>query len=147
MSGVAEPFGVKLTSGATAEIKVDTSIFAKDAVLKAVHWATDVAYVQIRHSSDRVLVIELALKQPKPTLDNPQTTSIEALSGDVCNLILDYELRRQISSETSAVRQLILAKAFSEAGVLEDSAPGSCADPVELTRSSSLVQIGNRPKS
>jgi His-Xaa-Ser system protein HxsD len=147
VSGVAEPFGVKLTSDATAEIQVDISVYAKEAVLKAVHWATDIAYVQIRHSSDRVLVIELTLKQPKPTLDNPQTTSIEALSGDVCNLILDYELRRQISSETAAIRQLILAKAFSEAGVLEDSAPGSCADPVELTQSSPLVQIGSRQES
>jgi len=33
--------------------------------------------------------------------------------------VLDAELRLQIGRETAGVRELILAKAFSEAGVLE----------------------------
>jgi hypothetical protein len=40
---------------------------------------------------------------------------------------------------------LVLAKAFSEAGVLEDDPPGTVADPVETDNPKGLVQIISAP--
>ena len=74
-------------------------------------------------------------------LDNPKPISIDCVVGDFCNSLLDFELRRQIDTETAPIRELILAKAFSESGVLEDEPQGTIADPVEAKKPNRLVKI------
>jgi His-Xaa-Ser system protein HxsD len=116
-------------------------------VLKASYWYTDVAYICCLESSNHDLAIQFKLKHSLPTLENPRPISIAELIAEFCNSVLDFELRHQINNETASVRQLILAKAFSESGVLEDEPPGSVADPVEMRQPASLVQILNPPKT
>jgi hypothetical protein len=89
------------------------------------------------------LIVRLTLKHKIPTLDNPCPITIEELTGEFCNSLLDFELRRQIEAETAGIRQLIVAKAFSESGILEDDPSGTFADPVENEQPSSLVQLEN----
>lgn len=96
-------------------------------------------------SSDNSIVVRVELKQTMPTLDNPKPGKIDDFLGEFCNSLLDFELRRQVEIETSSIRQLVLAKAFSESGVLEDEPPGTVTDPVEADNQKGLVQIMNTP--
>jgi len=129
------------TSEFSATVYLDPRIFSREAVLKASYWASGAAYVRIPESHDGRFVVEVELKQKVPTLSDPKPISIQEFLKEFCNSLMDFELRRQIEAETSKVRELILAKAFSESGVLEDEPPGTFVDPVELQKPTSLVQI------
>ena len=146
MIGDGEGSEVQYDSECSAVIYLDPRIYSREAILKASYWCTETAYIQISPaSSDNKFVIRITLKQSAPTLSNPQPVKISELVGEYCNSILDFELRRQVSVETEAVRQLILAKAFSESGVLEDAPPGAISDPVEAQKPGHLTQIINHP--
>jgi His-Xaa-Ser system protein HxsD len=97
--------------------------------------------VFVPESSDNSIVVRIELKQTAPTLENPSPHKITDFLGEFCNSLLDFELRRQVEIETSSIRQLVLAKAFSESGVLEDDPPGTVADPVEIDNQKGLVRI------
>ena len=105
-------------SDSSATIYLDPRIYSKEAVLKACYWATGIAYIQIPESPDNRLVIRIELQQKVPTLANPKPTTIQQFVKEFCNSLLDFELRRQVEVETAQVRQLIVAKAFSESGSL-----------------------------
>jgi His-Xaa-Ser system protein HxsD len=136
-----EGFQSELDSESSATIYLDPRIYSKEAVLKASYWFTGIAYVRLPESPDNRLVIQLELKQRIPSLANPKPITIQEFVKEFCNSLLDFELRREVEIETGQVRQLIVAKAFSESGVLEDEPPGTIADPVELRKPTSLVQI------
>jgi His-Xaa-Ser system protein HxsD len=137
----SDGFGVEVDSETSATVHLNPRVYGKEAILRACYWFTDVAYIHIPESPEDRLVVRVEMKQTVPTLANPKPTSVREFIGEFCNSLLDFELRRQIESETAPVRQLILAKAFSESGVLESDPPGVVADPVESARPSSLVQI------
>jgi His-Xaa-Ser system protein HxsD len=139
----ADGFRSEMDSESSATIYLDPRIYTKEAILRACYWFTDIAYIRVPESADDRLAIRIDLKQTGPTLAHPKPTSISEFLGEFCNSLLDFELRRQVEAETAPIRQIILAKAFSEAGVLEDEPPGSIADPVESARPSSLVQLMN----
>jgi His-Xaa-Ser system protein HxsD len=146
--GDDDGFSIRYDSENSAVIYLDPRIYSREAILKASYWCTEMAFVQISPaSSDDKFVVHIALKQSAPTLSNPQPTKIAELIGEYCNSVLDFELRRQVSVETEAVRQLILAKAFSESGVLEDVPPGTISDPVETQKPGRLSQIINHPEN
>jgi hypothetical protein len=54
-------------------------------------------------------------------------------------------LRERITAKTAGIRDLLLAKAFSEAGVLEDEPSGVFGDAIEEEKTDGLFKIlGNR---
>jgi His-Xaa-Ser system protein HxsD len=128
-------------SESSVTIYLDPRIYSREAILKACYWSSGVAFVHVPEASDGRLAIRIELKKRLPTLSNTKPILLQDFVKEFCNSLLDFELRRQVEAETSQVRQLILAKAFSESGVLEEVPPGSIADPVESTKPSSLVQI------
>jgi His-Xaa-Ser system protein HxsD len=137
---------IQYDSECSAVIYLDPRIYSREAILKASYWCTETAFIHISPASlDNKFIVHITLKQSAPTLNNPQPVTISELVGEYCNSILDFELRRQVSVETEAIRQLILAKAFSESGVLEDVPPGAISDPVEAQKPSHLTQIINHP--
>ena len=146
MSNPSENIHSEVDSEFSATIYLEPRIYSRDAILRASYWFTDVAYIQLPESPNGRLAVRISLKNSLPTLGNPRTTTIKELVGEFCNSLLDFELRRQVEAETAPVRQLILAKAFSESGVLEDEPPGTIADPVEASKPTSLVQIMNSSK-
>jgi His-Xaa-Ser system protein HxsD len=122
-------------------IYLDPRIYSREAILKACYWCTAVAFVEVPETPDGRLAIHIELKNKIPTLENNNPILLKDFIKEFCNSLLDFELRRQVEVETSQVRQLILAKAFSESGVLEEEPPGSIADPVEIRKPTSLIQI------
>ncbi len=141
MNDKAEGFQSEFDSESSATIYLDPRIYSKEAVLKASYWSTGIAYVRLPEPADNRLIIQIELKNRVPSLANPRPITIEEFVKEFCNSLLDFELRRAVEIETGQVRQLIVAKAFSESGVLEDEPPGTIADPVELRKPARLVQI------
>jgi len=142
VSSGADGFESEVDSEFSATVRLDPRIYTKEAILKASYWHTNTAYIVLPESLDHRLIVKIKLKQNGPTLENPKPTTIAEFVDDFCNSLLDFELRCQVEAETAPVRQLILAKAFSESGILEDEPPGTVADPVDNNnKSSSLVQI------
>ena len=142
-SSAGEGFESDVNSDCSATIFLDSRIYSREAILRACYWCTDIAYIHIPETPDRRIVIQIKLKQTIPTLESPKLINIEEFVGKFCNSLLDFELRKVVETETGTLRQLILAKAFSESGVLEDEPPGTIADPVESRKPTSLVHIMN----
>jgi His-Xaa-Ser system protein HxsD len=86
------------------------------------------------------------LNASQPTLAQPRPKKIHELLPEFFEALLDSQLRVEIQEQTAAVRELIIAKAFAESGVLEDPPPGTFEDPVSSGHlaKSDLVQISNK---
>jgi His-Xaa-Ser system protein HxsD len=147
VSAPAQGCSSNVDSDSSATLFLDPRIYTRDAILRACYWHSGVAYIQVPESPDDRLIVRLTLKHKIPTLENPNPIRIDELTGEFCNSLLDFELRRQVEAETAGIRQLIVAKAFSESGVLEDDPPGTFADPVENEQPSSFVQLTNNTVS
>lgn len=138
---MAEGLETEINSAFTAIVRLDPRIYTREAILRACYWHTGVAFIRVPESMDGRLEVQVKMKQQVPTLDNPNPMTSTQFVDEFCNSLIDFELRRQVEAETAPLRQLILAKAFSESGVLEDDPPGEFADPVEAAKPSSLVQL------
>ena len=139
----ADGFGFDVDSETSATIYLNPAVYTREAILRACYWFTNIAYIRAPEAPVDRLTVRIELKQAVPNLTNPKPMSIREFVREFCNALLDFELRRQIETETAPVRQLILAKAFSESGLLEGDPPGSIADPVESAKPSLVVQIGD----
>jgi His-Xaa-Ser system protein HxsD len=130
---------------ATATISLDKKVYSKSAVLRACYWFGKDLYCHVAEK-DEFLEILLRLRVSSPTLDQPRVRQIDEWLPDIFDALLDSQLRVEIQAETVGVRELIIAKAFAESGVLEDPPPGTFVDPV--TRSDAeakdLIRINTK---
>jgi His-Xaa-Ser system protein HxsD len=124
-----------------AILQIDKTVYSKAAVLRTCYaLARDLAF-QISEK-DSGFEVTISLRTPKPTLAQPLVGKIDSYIPDFLNGLTDNQLRIEIQTETAAVRELIIAKAFAESGILEDAPPGTFEDPVSIHEdSSSLVKI------
>jgi len=92
-------------------LSFDSSTASLDAIQRAIYRLSD------RLSCDIVVVdtkVEVVLHPAEPDAD------LEALIGDLRNEVLDQTLRERVREETSDVRNLVLALAFSRTGLVDD---------------------------
>jgi His-Xaa-Ser system protein HxsD len=120
-------------------LQLEACQFSRDAALRAAYWFSKDLYVEFPPSEGKsTFTVVLKAKNTIPTLDDPKPKTLGQLASEFQNALVDSELRVRVQKETSAVRELLIAKAFAEAGVLEDDPPGSFDDPVltaeKLTR-------------
>jgi His-Xaa-Ser system protein HxsD len=127
----------QISSGLTTEIlvTVDTAVTRKEAVLKACYWFSRDFSHEITLGPDTQIQVHLRLKPAA----NPE--ALARCREDFVNMAIDFELRAQIEEQTAEIRETILAKAFSEAGLLEDHPAGRFADPVEEQKPEGLFKI------
>jgi len=143
VSAESEGLQSEITSDHSARISLSTKFYSREAILRAASWLSNAAFIQVPDSSDSKFVVLIRQKHTTPTLEVPKQVNIDELVGEFCNSVLEFELRQQVQAETTQIRQIILAKAFSESGVLEDLPPGSALDPVEQAKPSGFVKIIN----
>jgi His-Xaa-Ser system protein HxsD len=127
-------------------LTIDSRQISRDAALRAAYWFTQHLNVEFP-ASNAEHTFEVVLRPKAPTLDNPVTRPLRDLVDEFQNSLIDFELRVRVQNETAAIRELILAKAFAEAGVLEDPPVGSFNDPVlsgEDELHSKLVNISEK---
>lgn len=105
------------------KVIVDSSIYSRESLLRACYWFTDRAYLLLtRHKTN--FCVHFRSKSDE---------CVEIISGEFVNALNESELRSVIASETGQLKQLIVAKAFSEANLLEDDL-GDYRDPVATSQ-------------
>jgi His-Xaa-Ser system protein HxsD len=108
-------------------IRVDSTIYPVEVVLRTCHAFTARCYVFTRRDGHE-LVVELTAREDGEAL--------EKLAGEFGNALLDYTLRALVAEETRAIRELLVAQAFCEGDLLDrrDSESDEYADPRGITR-------------
>jgi His-Xaa-Ser system protein HxsD len=94
----------------TRIVSFDATVYKPNAIKKAAYKFGGLFYVLITQL-DRATEVRL---KPKASC-----TSLDALVGDFCNEVLDQELREIVAAETTGVRDLLLALAFSKTTLIE----------------------------
>src|SRR5437899_2368559 len=95
----------------TLVIDIDASVIRLEAVKKAAYRFGASFFADIALVSPTQIRVTM---QPRSDREDPV-----ALVGEFKNEALDQELREVVAKETEAVRNLILAQAFSKTGLLD----------------------------
>jgi His-Xaa-Ser system protein HxsD len=103
---------------------VDQGVYSREALLRTCYWFTDRCYVFITRPDSGHYAVKLTQKPGAPAL--------ETVAGEFANALLDWQVRLDIQRETADLRELIVAKAFAEGNLLEDSPVDDDRDPVEV---------------
>lgn len=112
-----------------ARLSINKKVYTAPAVLRVCYWFSRDLWFQI-DEQEEILRVTIGLKATRPTLSEPIVKNIEEMLPEFLNALLDSQLRVEIQAETAGIRELIIAKAFAESGILEDSPPGTFEDPV-----------------
>lgn len=143
--GMTEGFGAAPES---ITLVLDAGQFSRDAALRSAYWFSKDLHIEFSDcETESSYSVTLKAKTNLPMLDDPKPKPLAELVSEFQNALVDFELRVRVQKETSAVRELLLAKAFAEAGVLEDNPPGSFYDPVltaEKSATPDLVTINQK---
>lgn len=123
-----------------AVVEVNLTAISTEALLKTCHWFSRDFVCEIRnrneHLADVILTARSAISVSDLTIaKNAFTTSA-----------MDFALREKIEAKTSGIRDLLLAKAFSESGVLEDHPEGVFGDAVEEMKPDGMFKILGNPQ-
>jgi len=144
---MSEPFAHIEFDGehVTATLLMDKKVYSKSAVLKVCYWFSEDLCFQVKEE-DRYLSIAVRLRESTPTLNRPSVKKIDEWLPDILNALVDSQLREEIQAETAGIRELIIAKAFAESGILEGLPPGTFEDPVETAQSETtpLIKMDTR---
>lgn len=109
---------------------VDTAIYSMDALFRVCYAFTDRCYLFLEPKEGIQSVINVRFTRKGEDCD------LASLAGEFSNSLIDQRVRLQISAETRAVRELIVAQAFAEADLLDRSLSESSYidDPKGITR-------------
>jgi His-Xaa-Ser system protein HxsD len=99
--------------GQRVAIALDTSIYAKEAILRAAYKYTDHSYVFLA-TDDETPGSIIVILTPKDN-DHPLTKLI----GDFSNELIDQQLRYTLQQEFGPIQTLITAQAFSDTNLLD----------------------------
>lgn len=108
--------------GSRAIVRIDSAVYSADVVFRSLYWLTDRAYAHVSQTSDSFFEVSI---EPKDGLGGAPRT----LAGEFLNALIDYSIRASIQRETAQLRDMIVAKAFAEPGLLEDTPPGDVHAP------------------
>jgi His-Xaa-Ser system protein HxsD len=92
-------------------VEFDHSVYRLNAIKKAAYKYGGLFHVLVR---DKATTAQVCLTPKDGCTDNP-----ESVARDFCNEVLDQELREAIAIETSGIRNLLLAHAFSKTSLID----------------------------
>ena len=94
---------------------LDTSIYSLEAIKKTAYKFASRTSVVIAPKSDSSVVVTFGF------IGKDARDKLEQVISDFCNELLDQDLREIVKEETSALRNLIMAHAFSKTTLAEKS--------------------------
>jgi His-Xaa-Ser system protein HxsD len=127
-------------SANNAVVEVNLSVVSSEALLKTCYWFSREYVCEIKNRSEFIADVVLTPRSATPEF-NPNSIRNAFLTS-----ALDFALRERIEAKTSGIRDLLLAKAFSESGVLEDEPEGIFGDKIEETNPDSMFKILSNPQ-
>jgi His-Xaa-Ser system protein HxsD len=118
----------------TALVHVSHHLVSVEALLKACYWFSRDFVCDVSHDSDTQSTVHLS---PKLGCEMPLSEARDHFMATA----MDFSLRERVTAQTSGIRDLLLAKAFSESGVLEDQPEGVFGDAVEEAKPNGMFKI------
>ena len=118
-----------------AVVEINLAIISAEALLKTCYWFSRDFVCEIRNRNEHVAEVVLTPRNPSSTAELASTKSAFTTSA------MDFALREKIEAKTSGIRDLLLAKAFSESGVLEDQPEGVFGDTLEEMKPDGMFKI------
>lgn len=103
----------------------DLNIFSKDSIFKCLYWYSGKYHTNISSIKDNILKISIKpVSAIQPSLQESEELLLK-LERD----LIDFNLRDIVTKETKNLRDLLIAKAFSN-GEFDELPPGDISDPV-----------------
>lgn len=103
----------------------DTSLFSKEAVFKSIYWYGGKFRTNVSFADIDTYCIVLKLWENASVKEDELPFYLQKLERD----LIDFQLRDTITKETRNIRDLLVAKAFSN-GEFDEEPPGNVSDPV-----------------
>jgi len=116
-------------------VEIDLTVISAEALLKTCHWFSRDFICEIRNRNEHTADVFLTPRSGASAADLAGARDAFTTSA------IDFALRERIEAKTSGIRDLLLAKAFSESGVLEDAPEGVFSDPVEEMKPDGMFKI------
>jgi His-Xaa-Ser system protein HxsD len=132
-----QPESTRTPDAAHVVVQIDRTIISAAALLKTSYWFSRDFVCEIRNRDDKLAEVYLTPRSPESASDLASAKDAFTTSA------IDFALREKIESKTSGIRDLLLAKAFSESGVLEDQPAGVFGDSIEETKPDGMFKILN----
>lgn len=107
---------------------VDGTLFSYKTVLKCTYWFGDKFHINIQREGDQDYKVTLRPMPNAAIAAGDLPYYLQKLERD----LVDFHLREIVSNETATVRELLVAKAFSN-GEYDEVPPGDVSDPVGFT--------------
>jgi His-Xaa-Ser system protein HxsD len=137
---MAEPEDSGTPNANHVVVEISLSIVSPEALLKTCYWFSRDYVCEVKNQSESIANVILSPKSVTPEF-NPTSIRDAFLTS-----ALDFALREKIEAKTSGIRDLLLAKAFSESGVLEDEPEGVFGDKIEETNPDGMFKILSNPQ-
>jgi His-Xaa-Ser system protein HxsD len=118
-----------------AVVRVETALVSIDALMKTCYWFSRDFSCGIERDGEDAARVVLSAK------DHVSEDQIASVQREFLAQAMDFALRERIDARTSEIRDLLLAKAFSEAGVLEEKPSGKFGDAIEEMKPDGMFKI------
>ena len=103
----------------------DTNLYSKDSIFKCLYWYGDKFHTNLSFADSNTYRVSV---KPISTMQL-SSEELESLLLKVERDLVDFNLRDIVTKETQNVRDLLIAKAFSN-GEFDELPPGEVSDPV-----------------
>ena len=107
------------------QVFADVSLFSKDAVFKCLYWFGDKFHTSVSFADSNTYSISLRPLSSTNIGADEFELYLQKLERD----LVDFQLRDTITKETQNIRELLVAKAFSN-GEYDEDPPGDVSDPL-----------------
>jgi His-Xaa-Ser system protein HxsD len=114
-------------------LRISHDLVSSAALLKTCYWFSREYVCEVQDEGPGHSIISL---KPKLPSGSPQEIKDSFMSQ-----AMDFALRERVTADTASVRDLILAKAFSESGILEDDPQGVFGDLIEEENTDGMFKI------
>ena len=108
-----------------AVVFADTTLFSKDSIFKCLYWYGDKFHTNVSFADDKTYKVSI---KPISTVQLDEV-ELEKLLLKLERDLVDFNLRDIVTKETQNIRDLLIAKAFSN-GEFDELPPGEISDPV-----------------
>lgn len=103
----------------------NASIYSKKAILDCLYWKSSDYQINIDFIDNTHYKIQLVPNATEYATEESLSIQLKKLEQD----LLDFQLREMITAETKHIRELLVAKAFSN-GEFDEAPPGSITDKI-----------------
>jgi His-Xaa-Ser system protein HxsD len=114
-------------------VRIAGNLVSVEALVKTCYWFSRDFVCDVKSDGGDHMILLTAKVEALGSLD--------AVRERFISTAMDFSLRECVSAKTAGVRDLLLAKAFSESGVLEEEPQGIFGDFLEESRSDGMFKI------